>query len=508
VSSWRGSERAGGKVTLPRPVPELAERVAQLSPAKRALLEQFLLDRTKKQHRPADQPARRQGEPFPLSFSQRRMWFFSQWAPDCPLYGLRVALRCEGVLDIVAFRSALRAVAARHEILRTTFTEIDWCPVQVIAPEARWPMTVVDLTSLPLAARDTAVRELLDAEVGCGFDLARGPLVRARLVLLRSDEVLLMLSIHHIVADGWSYALLARELSACYYAIRSHQQPVLPELSVQYVDYAARQQREFSHDDLRPQLEWWRTYLAGSPPLLSLPTDRPRPTVASYRAGRAEARIPYSVAQELKELSRRTGTTLFMTLLAAFQVLVHRYSGQTDIVVGSPIAGRTSSDVENTIGCFINTLALRNDLSGDPVFLDLLEMVRKNSLAAYSHQEVPFDLLVKELRIGRGTSHTPVFQLLFGLRNTPEPQWELSGVSVHPIAMSSPGVHFDLSVEVIDEPDGLAVTLDYSTDLYERATATRVLDCYSRLLAGISLSPHLHIGDLPIYPPEEEMQTG
>ncbi|HEX5496979.1 MAG TPA: amino acid adenylation domain-containing protein, partial [Mycobacteriales bacterium] len=281
----------------------------------------------------------------------------------------------------------------------------------------------------------------------------------------------------------------------------------LPELPLQYADYAAWQERAQLNGDLRAQTEWWKTELAGSAPLLELPTDRPRPAVPSHRAGSLDIRIPPNVAVKLRALSQREGTTLFMTLLAALQVLLHRYTDRTDMVVGSPVAGRTSSDLETMIGCFVNMLVLRTDLGGDPTFLELLSRVRHGTLAAYAHQDVPFERLVEELQVGRSTRHAPIFQVLFVLQNTPAPQWDLPGIIVRPMRIPAPAVRVDLSVEVADTTEGLVGTLDYSADLFDATTAARLLDHFGVLLNGVADSPGLRISDLPLLSPAEQRQT-
>ena len=490
--------------------PELSARLAKLSPASRAALEQALVRRSRSRSGgghavpPAGRPA---GDSAPLSFAQRRLWFLDRWQSDTALYGLRAALHCVGPVDISALRKALSAVMARHEILRTTFADVDGQPVQRVAPGVGAVLQVVDLRALRPRDRELALDEVLSAEARRPFDLARGPLIRARVVRLAETEAVLALSLHHIVADGWSYALLAREVSAAYTAFTEGRPVVLPDLPMQYADYATRQQQDFDTEDLRAGVEWWRGRLADLPEPLALPTDRKRPAVPSYRGATVRTAVPADVAAALRALSRREGATLFMTLLAGFQALLRRHTGQTDVVVGTPVAGRATSDVEELIGCFINTLALRTDIGGDPTFAELLGRVRDGAIAAYAHQDVPFELLVDRLRIPRSTSHTPVFQVLFALQNTPEPRWRLPRVSVRTLPAVNPAVHFDLAMTIDDGLDGLVVALDYSTDLFDAATASRLLEHYLVLLSAMAAEPERRVGDVRLLSSEEARQV-
>ncbi len=484
----------------------LAERVARLSPAKRAMLEQALLDR-QRMAAPARRIARRQSDgPAPLSFAQQGLWFLDQLQPGSAMSSATAAVRLTGPLDLSALRRAFAAVTVRHDVLRTTFASAEGGPVQLVSPH--WSMTipVVDLGALPAAGREAAAGSLVVAMSRRPFDLVKGPLFRVVLLALGDADTVLVLSLHHIVADGWSHALLTREVSARYTALTTGQAPALPHLQLQFADYAAWQARNVKEDDLRAQLEWWKTELAGSAPLQNLPADRARPAVPSYRAGSLDIGIPDGVAAALRAVSQRAGATLFMTLLAALQVLIGRYTGQRDVIVGTPVAGRNSSDLEDLIGCFVNTLALRTDLSGNPAFTELLRRVRDRVLAAYARQDVPFERLVEELRVERSASHAPVFQVRLVLQNMPPAQWKLSGVTVRPLRVIVPSIQVDVAVEIVDTGGALSGTLDYSTDLFDPATAGRFAGQFGTLLAGIARAPERRIDDLPVLSPAEETQ--
>ncbi|WP_327043998.1 condensation domain-containing protein [Microbispora sp. NBC_01189] len=483
------------------------DRLALLSPAKRAVLERALLERALARGRGSGAAGsripRRTGDgPAPLTHAQRGMWFLEQWQPGGGLYTAREALRLTGPLDVAAFRRALEAVVRRHSILRTVFAEVDERPVvderlvQVVTPPGPVSLPLVDLRALQPEERRAAVRDLRQAEGRCHFDLARGPMLRAVLLRTGDAEHVLLLSVHHIVADGWSHSLLVRELSAHYAAFVRGEAPRVADVPLQFADYAEWQVRGLDGDELRAGLTWWRSRLADAPPLLGLPTDHPRTAGRVRGGGITETTIAPGVAGRLRALSAASGATMFMTLLASFQALLHRWSGDTDVVVGCPVAGRSHADVENLIGCFVNAVALRTDLGGDPSFAGLLDRVREVTLSAYVHQDVPFEWLVEELRLPRGAGHSPVFQVMFAFQNTPPATWDLPGVTVAPAGLLHPPETFDLSLTMRDGEEGLVATLSYSADLFEAGTAERVLGAFAALLARAADAPHLPISEL------------
>jgi amino acid adenylation domain-containing protein len=430
-------------------------------------------------------PAGRTGA-LPLSFAQERLWFLDRLEPGRATYNISAALRLAGVLDERALERSLGEIVRRHEALRTVFTEVDGSPVQVVAPFGGFPLPVEDLSGLGEANREAALRQRAREEAARPFDLSAGPLFRAVLLRLGAEDHALLLSMHHIVSDGWSTGVLFRELSALYAAYREGGESPLPELPVQYADYAVWQREQLADDVLDRQLSYWRERLADAPALLELPTDRPRPAVQAYRGATVPVELSAELLERLQALGRSEGATLYMTLLSAFQVLLSKYSGSEDIVVGSPIAGRTRREVEELIGFFTNTLVLRTDLSADPTFRELLGRVREGTLGAYEHQEVPFEKLVAELQPERSLSHAPLFQVMFTLQNAGGGGAALPGLEVSGAGAELEGAKFDLSLTLVATPRGLRGMLNYATDLFERGTAERMIGHLARVLEQVA----------------------
>ena len=363
----------------------------------------------------------------PLSFAQQRLWFLDRLLPNKAAYNIPTVWRLRGQLDALALERSLNELVARHETLRTRFVLSGDAPVQVIEPPSAVALPITDLSAMPQAEREARARQITDTEARQPFDLEAGPLLRAQLLRLAAEEHLLLLNVHHIVSDGWSMGVLWRELSSGYNAFVSGHAPDLPRLPIQYADYAVWQREWLQGEVLEGQLAYWKEKLADLS-TLELPTDRPRPPVPSYQGAHLTFDLPAPLTQALKELGRREGATLFMTLLAAFQVLLHRYSGQEDIAVGTPIAGRGRTELEGLIGFFVNTLVLRSDLAGNPAFTELLARVRETALGAYTHQDLPFEKLVEELSPSRDISRNPLFQVMFVLQNAPDAELMLRGV--------------------------------------------------------------------------------
>ena len=360
-----------------------------------------------------------------------------------------------GPLDVAALRQALEAIIARHEVLRTTFVAEDGNPVQVIGEPRAVPLSVSELDILPEAEREAELYRQLAREVRRPFDLARDVMLRGALYRLRPAEHVLLLTMHHIASDAWSMGVLLRELGALYRAFATHEPPSLPALPIQYADYAVWQRHWLQGKILEKQLTYWKQQLGNAPPVLELPTDRPRPAVQSYRGSRHPLVVSPTVTDGLKALSRQEGVTLFMTLLAAWQLLLHRYTGQADISVGSPIAGRTRVETEPLIGFFVNTVVLRTDVSGNPTFRELLQRVRQVAMGAYAHQDIPFEKLVAELQPDRTLSHSPLFQVFFAFQNVPRLPLDLPGVDVTSLEVQSGTAKFDLSLYLWEEDGGL-----------------------------------------------------
>ncbi|HEV3048982.1 MAG TPA: condensation domain-containing protein, partial [Longimicrobium sp.] len=391
-------------------------------------------------------PVPRDGSPLPLSFAQQRLWFIDQLEPGSTAYNMPSALRLRGPLDPRVLERALGEVVRRHEALRTTFGESEGVPFQRVHPAGAARLELTDLSRLAPEERDAEARRLAREEVQRPFDLRAGPLFRMGLLRLAEDDHVLVLAMHHVVSDGWSTGLLFGELSALYEAFARGEPSPLPELPVQYADFAVWQRGWLSGEVLERQIAWWRDRLEGAPPLLELPTDHPRPAVPDTRAGRVFRALPAETAEGVRALARREGATLYMVLLAALDLLLARWSGQDDVVVGTPIANRTRRETEGLIGFFVNTLALRTDLSGNPSFQALLGRVREGTLGAYQHQEVPFERLVEELRVERSLSHTPLFQVMFALNDVTGGMRPWGGVAVEPYAAGAGVAKFDLDV--------------------------------------------------------------
>jgi len=441
----------------------------------------------------------------PLSFAQRRLWFLNLMEPDSSFYNMPQTIRMSGVLNIQALHQTLNAIAARHEILRTTFAMVDGSPVQVIAPTISVPLPVIDLSELPEAQREAEMLYLATEEAQRSFDLTRGPLLRAKLLWLGADEHILLLTLHHIIGDGWSFSVLIRELMALYEAFLTGKPSLLPELTIQYADFTVWQ-RQWLRGELHDrQLSYWEKQLDGLPQL-ELPTDRPRPTVQSFRGARQPFALSASLTKKLKTLSRQESATLFMTLLAAFQTLLARYTGQEDIVVGSPIANRNRAEIEGLIGFLVNTLALRTDLSGNPTFRELLGRVREVALGAYTHQDLPFEKLVEELQPERNLSHNPLFQVMFALQNAPSSTLELEGLTLHSLEIDRGIARFDLTLFIWEQAETLHGTVEYSTDLFDAATIRRMLGHFQVLLEGIVAHPDQHLSALPLLTDAERHQ--
>ncbi|MDH5254807.1 MAG: AMP-binding protein, partial [Gammaproteobacteria bacterium] len=433
----------------------------------------------------------------PLSLVQQRLWFLDRLQPGNSAYHLAWAVELRGELDQPALQAALDELAARHGSLRTHFRDRDGEPEQVIAPPAGLPLqeATADAALLPARAGDF---------VALPFSLGTGPLVRALLIHGGPGVHALVLVVHHIVADGWSLGVLNRELSLLYAAARRGAGAGLPPPAMDYAAYAREQRRALAGGELARQLAWWRDQLRGAPPFLELPTDRPRAAVASSRGARLSRVLPLELQSSLHALAQAEGCTLFMVLLAAFDVLLARQAGTEDVVVGTPIAGRPRAELEGLVGFFVNTLVLRTDLRGNPTVRELLGRVRGMTLGAYEHAEVPFELLVESLQPPRRTNRTPLFQVLFNLHSEPGAALALDGLQVRPVAVPRQTAKFDLSVSLAETTAGLGVTIEYCTDLFLAGTIERLLADYAVVLAGFVAGPGERLGTLPFSPPARE----
>ncbi len=454
------------------------------------------------------------GRPAPLSFAQERLWFLDQLAPESPLYNIPAGLRLAGRLDAGALERAILGVVRRHASLRTTFVHQEGRPGQVIAQAAAFRLPGVDLSGLPAASREAELRELADAEAGRPFDLARGPLLRALLLRLGGEEHALLLNLHHIVSDGWSLGVLVHEVTELYAAAVQSQPAALPELPVQYADYAAWQRRRLQGETLEAEIAYWRAALAGAEPL-DLPADRPRPAVYSHRGAGQPVHLEAGTAAPLLALGAARGATPFMTLLAGFAVLLHRYAGQDDLSIGTPTAGRNHSDIEGLIGFFVNTLVMRLQVgsaaAGElPSFRELLDRARAAALGAFAHQELPFEKVVEALQPRRDPSRTPLFQVAFALLSAQEmaPAAELPGLVARGLPLGGEAAKFDLTLSLgADAAGGFSGAVSYNRDLFEPATMARFVRHLQVLLAGLGNEPDRPVAGLPLLSLAERHQT-
>ncbi|HEX4645049.1 MAG TPA: condensation domain-containing protein, partial [Verrucomicrobiae bacterium] len=442
-----------------------------MSAAKRTLLEKRLRGRVNPAAAGRSIPRRGNVAAAPLSYAQKRVWFFQQLDPESPLYNIPAAFHLQGRLNQDALQKALETIVRRHEVLRTRFTSEAGSPHQIVtAPPADFPLSIVDLRHCPPARREAETDRLLQAGAVQPFDLARDLMLRATLIELGPMDHLLAINTHHIASDGWSMGVFSRELAELYQAFDTGHAPSLPDLPVQYADYALWQHGSLCDDALDGMLTYWRRQLADAPALLELPIDRPRNPTQTFQGRWQWQALPQSLADALKELSQHQGVTLFMTLLAAFKTLLHRYTQVEDILVGAPVAGRNQIEIENLIGFFVNALVLRTDLSGDPSFCELLHRVRDVTLGALAHQSLPFDRLVQELRPERTTSHAPLVQVLFVFQNDPLRGFKLPGLKLTPLPVDKVDTgtaKFDLTFQVGENGQGLVVAAEYNTDLFE-----------------------------------------
>ena len=469
-----------------------------LSAKRRALLEALLSERGIKAPRAERIPRREGGGPAPLSFAQRRLWFFDQFEPGNPAYNLVSTVSLRGKLDAAALEKSFSEVVRRHEALRTTFDFRDGGPVQIIALPQPLRLNVVDITRLPEAEQDGRIRSLIHEQTQASFDLRRGPLLRTTLVRLSDDEHILLLAMHHIVSDAWSMGVFVGEVVVLYEAYTSGREASLPALPIQYADFAAWQREWLRGDVLEEQFAYWKQQLGGGLPILELPADRPRPALQTYNGASLSFPLSPALSQSLKALCKAEGVTLFMTLLAAFKVMLYRYTGQEDVIVGTPIANRHRQELEGLIGFFVNTLAMRTDLSGDPTFRELLRRVRETALGAYGHQDLPFEYLVEQLQPERNLSHSPLVQVVFVLQNTPERKAELPGLLVTPLKYEAETAKFDLTLYFDELGSELQGTFEYNTDLFDADTIKRMAGHLRTLLEGVVADPSRRISELPL----------
>ncbi len=443
---------------------------------------------------------------FPLSFAQQRLWFLDQLQPNSSFYNIPLALHLSGQINIAALESSINEIIQRHEALRTNFVTAEGQPVQVIASNLNCQVQVVNLLHLCETERKIEVQRCVNEEANRPFKLEREPLFRVILLPLDQTEYVLLFTMHHIISDGWSLGVFVKELIELYKGFCTGKPVNLPSLPVQYADFAVWQRQWLTGKILETQLDYWKEQLSNSPALLELPTDRPRPAVQTFRGGYYHAVLPQELSAELTALSKRAGVTLFMTLLAAFQTLLYRLSGQDDIVVGTPVAGRNREELEGLIGFFINTLVLRTDFSGIPTFEQLLNRVREVAMQAYAHQDLPFEQLVETLQPTRDLSYSPLFQVMFSLEDALVPAVELPELTISSYPVEIGTAKFDLGLSIENTASGLIGVWEYNTDLFDEATIFRIAGHYQTLLEEVAANPKQKISELPLLTETERHQ--
>jgi len=442
----------------------------------------------------------------PLSFAQQRLWFLDQFNPGSAFYNVPIAIRLRGELNVTALKRSLNELMRRHEGLRTSFSTVDSEPVQVIAPSLELELSQTDLTHLAEDEAEAEALRLATADAQRPFDLQRAPLLRASLMRLSAKHHILLLNLHHIVTDGWSNGVLRRDLGALYRAFNAGEEPNLPELPIQYADFAVWQRNLLKGEVLEGHLNYWREQLAGAAPTINLPTDHARPAVETFRGATHQLRMPATLLHSLKELSQQEDVTLFMTLLGAWAALLARYSGEEDVIVGSPIANRTRTELEGLIGFFVNSLVLRTSFHRDPTFKELLARVREVTLGAYKHQDLPFEKIVEVLQLERELSHNPLFQVSFALQNAPQGVVEVGGIQMSAVETVQTTARFDLEFHLWEREQGLTGVIIYSTDLFEAETIERLMSHYERLLSELVAHPEQRVSEVKLLSDAEEQQ--
>jgi aspartate racemase len=484
---------------------DLQIRLEKLSPEKRALVIKQL--QRKKLAASASMPKISQREDtktHPLSYAQQRMWFLNQWEPENPFYNITAAVRISGLLDPTVFSRSINEIIRRHEVLRARFViGEDGYPIQEIADQVEVLISELDLTSFVGKKQDQELQRLMVEEAKKPFDLTVGPLIRINLIRLNANEYVVLLTIHHIVADGWSVDIFIREVATLYEAYSQGKRSPFAELSIQFADFAEWQRDWLQEDALEHQLDFWKQVYQSIPDPLELPLDRPRPVVQTFNGAVETLYMGRDIVDAIKELGQNRNTSIFMTLLAAFYVLLYRYSGQDDICIGSPVSNRNRTEIEGLIGLFVNTLALRADLSGGLTFLELLDQVRDITLGAYDYQDLPFEILFDALDIERDLSRTPLFQVMFALQEAPLENLRLPTIELNQVDVDTGTSKFDLTLFLEENSRGLKAMMEYNTDLFDAETISRMLNHFRMILRGIVQNPQRQLSLLPILTDEE-----
>ncbi|MCP6760233.1 MAG: amino acid adenylation domain-containing protein [Fischerella sp. CENA71] len=475
---------------------------SNLSPAKKALLEKWKGGKFQ-----ADTiPKRQISQSIPLSFSQQRLWFIDQLYHGSSFYNIPIAFHIKGQLNITVLQQSLNEILKRHEIWRTNFRLVNGEPIQEIIPDLTWELPIINLEHLFGKDWEAEVKQLAAQEATKPFNLAKGLLVRATLLKLNEQEHVLLVTMHHIITDGWSCGVFLRELSTLYAAFSKNQPSPLPPVPIQYADFTIWQRDRIQGKFLATQLNYWKQQLSIELPVLQLPTDRPRPSVISFNGAKQYFTLSTTLTDALRQLSQQEDATLFMTLLAAFNILLYHYTDQEDILIGSPIANRNRAELEGMLGLFVNTLVLRNNLSGNPSFREFLHRVREVTLNAYAHQDLPFEMLVEELQPERDLSRNPLYEVMFVLQNTPTSVQEVSGLTLRTLEFDSGTAQLDIFLSMFESQEGLTGCLEYNTDIFDVTTISQFLNHFQTLLANIIANPEQRICNLSLLNYSEKEQ--
>jgi amino acid adenylation domain-containing protein len=477
---------------------DIAGDVAELSAEQKELLELLMRE---EQLDASDPPIVRTAidrGSLPLSFAQERLWFFDQLNPGSPVYNLFTGARVKGPLNPATLQQCFGEVVRRHEPLRATFATVEGQPAQVVKRAVPLALAYIDLSGLSAEEFEAQAQRLAIQEARRPFNLTRGPLLRVTLLGRSMREHVLLLTMHHIISDAWSMGLLADEVASHYQTFSTGVPSRLPDLSIQYSDFAAWQRSWLHGEVLESQLDYWQRQLAGASPVLALPTDRPRPAVQRFRGASQSFLVPAALTEGLKRLTQNYKATLFTTITAALQTLLHVYTNQNDISIGAPVVNRSRSELEELIGFFVNTLVLRTDFSDDPSFAELLGRVRETVFDAQAHQDVPFEKLVEVLQPERDLSHAPLFQVAFSLDNTPANVGTVPALSFSPFEIDTKNARLDLHLTIVETSKGLAGSLEYNSDLFDAATVERMIGHFQTLLAGVVANPGQRISELPL----------
>ncbi len=485
---------------------DISQRIASLSPEKLEQLAQLLARRHESVPPRETISPRKTVGPAPLSFAQKRMWILYQLDPTSAAFNISIAVRLSGRLNFNALERSLFEVVRRHESLRTTFDEVDGQPVQIINELRQWTLPKIDLSAIAEAERKAEVSAFVKAEALRPFDLRLGPVHRTTLIQRSAEEHLLVVVVHHIVSDGWSVGLLVSEIGHLYGAFSQGKEPQLSPLPLQYADYAQWQKDWLASSGLRQQLKYWRTQLAGAPPVLELQTDWERPAVLNQRGASQLLKLDDELVRDIRELAKHSRVTLFTLMLAIFNVLLFRYTGQEDIVVGTNVANRNRGAFQNLIGFFVNNLVLRSDLSGNPTFRECLARVNATALDAYAHQDVPFELLLEELHPERVRNQTPLFQVMFLLQQNGPMASVIDEVEFSALKIETGTSTFDLMMVVEESNSEIYLHLSYNTDLFAPSTINRMLQHYEKLLQSVVARPDERIATLSMSSDEEYAQ--